>query len=150
MKKLVASLLVASMALGLTACGGSSDSTASTGESTGTAAGTEAAATAEATTTNAETNVLYINLASEPDYLDPALNSSVDGGCLAVNSFAGLYTRRSLVAYEYFQRSSLHYSSSLNFELSLSLSFNYTQDLNLFLLIYNQKILSKNPLPYLL
>lgn len=92
MKKLVASLLVASMALGLTACGGSSDSTASTGESTGTAAGTEAAATAEATTTNAETNVLNINLASEPDYLDPALNSSVDGSCLAVNSFAGLYT----------------------------------------------------------
>ena len=93
MKKLVASLLVASMALSLTACGGSSDSTASTGESTGTAAaGTEAAATAEATTTNAETNVLNINLASEPDYLDPALNSSVDGGCLAVNSFAGLYT----------------------------------------------------------
>ena len=92
MKKLVASLLVASMALGLTACGGSSDSTASTGESTGTAAGTEAAATAEATTTNAETNVLNINLASEPDYLDPALNSYVDGGCLAVNSFAGLYT----------------------------------------------------------
>ena len=34
-----------------------------------------------------------------------------------------------------------------NSELSLSLSFNYTQDLNLFLLIYNQKILSKNPLP---
>lgn len=33
-----------------------------------------------------------INLASEPDYLDPALNSSVDGACLAVNSFAGLYT----------------------------------------------------------
>ena len=47
---------------------------------------------AEATTTNAETNVLNINLASEPDYLDPAPNSSVDGGCLAVNSFAGLYT----------------------------------------------------------
>lgn len=35
---------------------------------------------------------LSINLASEPDYLDPALNSSVDGGCLAVNTFAGLYT----------------------------------------------------------
>jgi peptide/nickel transport system substrate-binding protein/oligopeptide transport system substrate-binding protein len=33
-----------------------------------------------------------INLASEPDYLDPALNSSVDGGCLAVNSFEGLMT----------------------------------------------------------
>lgn len=37
-------------------------------------------------------NTLNINLASEPDYLDPALNSSVDGGCLAVNTFAGLYT----------------------------------------------------------
>lgn len=35
---------------------------------------------------------LKINLASEPDFLDPALNSSVDGACLAVNSFAGLYT----------------------------------------------------------
>lgn len=33
-----------------------------------------------------------INLASEPDYLDPALNSSVDGACLAANSFSGLYT----------------------------------------------------------
>ena len=32
------------------------------------------------------------NLASEPDHLDPALNSSVDGACLAVNSFEGLMT----------------------------------------------------------
>lgn len=37
-------------------------------------------------------NKLRINLASEPDYLDPALNSSVDGACLAANSFSGLYT----------------------------------------------------------
>lgn len=37
-------------------------------------------------------DTLRLNLASEPDYLDPALNSSVDGACLAVNSFAGLYT----------------------------------------------------------
>jgi len=35
---------------------------------------------------------LKLNLASEPDYLDPALNSSVDGACLAANSFSGLYT----------------------------------------------------------
>jgi len=35
---------------------------------------------------------LRVNLASEPDYLDPALNSSVDGACLAANSFSGLYT----------------------------------------------------------
>ena len=37
-------------------------------------------------------DTLRINLASEPDFLDPALNSSVDGACLAANSFAGLYT----------------------------------------------------------
>ena len=36
--------------------------------------------------------VLRINVASEPDYLDPALNSSVDGAILAANSFGGLYT----------------------------------------------------------
>ena len=42
---------------------------------------------------------------------------------------------------------SYYHLPSRNSELSLSLSFNYTQDLNLFLLIYNQKILSKNPLP---
>lgn len=40
--------------------------------------------------TNGDT--LRLNLGSEPDKLDPALNSSVDGACLAVNSFAGLYT----------------------------------------------------------
>ena len=37
-------------------------------------------------------DTLKINLSSEPDYLDPALNSSVDGACLAANSFSGLYT----------------------------------------------------------
>ena len=37
-------------------------------------------------------DTLRINLASEPGYLDPALNSSVDGACLAANSFSGLYS----------------------------------------------------------
>jgi len=35
---------------------------------------------------------LRLNNGPEPDFLDPALNSSVDGACLAVNSFSGLYT----------------------------------------------------------
>lgn len=39
-----------------------------------------------------DADTLRLCLASEPDKLDPALNSSVDGACLAVNSFAGLYT----------------------------------------------------------
>ncbi len=42
--------------------------------------------------TKGEETVLRINLASEPDKLDPALNSSVDGATLAANSFGGLYT----------------------------------------------------------
>jgi len=40
----------------------------------------------------APSDTLRINLASEPAYLDPALNSSVDGACLAANTFTGLYT----------------------------------------------------------
>ena len=42
--------------------------------------------------TKGDETTLKINLASEPDKLDPALNSSVDGACLAINSFSGLYT----------------------------------------------------------
>ena len=86
-KKLVALLLAASMVTGLVACGGGSSN------SNNNAAGTEAAGTeATGSASNTASNILSLNLGSEPDYLDPALNSSVDGGCLAVNTFAGLYT----------------------------------------------------------
>ncbi len=83
-KRIIAALLVASMATGLMACGNKPAETASDA--------TAEEKTAEATTVNTDTTTLRINLASEPDYLDPALNSSVDGACLAVNSFVGLYT----------------------------------------------------------
>ncbi len=95
MKKLVASLLVTSMTLGLAACGGNTETAGNAAPPAGTeagTAGTKEAGAAAASTTNTDTGVMKINLASEPDYLDPALNSSVDGGCLAVNSFVGLYT----------------------------------------------------------
>ncbi|SDB52660.1 oligopeptide transport system substrate-binding protein [Pseudobutyrivibrio sp. YE44] len=83
-KKLIAVLLVASMAASLVACGNKNSGSASNGSAD--------SAPAEATAVNTDTTTLRINLASEPDYLDPALNSSVDGACLAVNSFVGLYT----------------------------------------------------------
>lgn len=35
---------------------------------------------------------LNLNMGSEPETVDPQMNSSVDGACLSVNSFAGLYT----------------------------------------------------------
>ena len=40
--------------------------------------------------TKAGADTLKINLASEPDHLDPALNSSVDGACLAIAAFSGI------------------------------------------------------------
>ena len=40
----------------------------------------------------ADNSTLRMYLASEPDKLDPALNSTVDGAILAINSFAGLFT----------------------------------------------------------
>lgn len=73
MKKIVSILLIAAMSVGLMACGGGNNDQANNDAVV-------------------DTTTLKINLASEPDYLDPALNSSVDGGCLAVNSFVGLHT----------------------------------------------------------
>lgn len=88
MKKLMASALAAAMVVSLAGCGGSK--TAATGE-TGSAAATSESASTESVL-NTDTSTLYINLASEPDRLDPALNSTVDGAVLAVNSFVGLLT----------------------------------------------------------
>ena len=64
MKKIIAMLLALAMMLSLAACGGSSE--------------------------KADSNVLPICLASEPDTLDPALNSSVDGATMVVHLFSGL------------------------------------------------------------
>lgn len=101
-KKLVAVLLAASMIVGLTACGSGNaanstdnsgtDNAATTDEGDANASSTDATDNSNGGESSGGSGILNINLASEPDYLDPALNSSVDGGCLAVNSFAGLYT----------------------------------------------------------
>ncbi len=86
MRQVVAVLLAGAMIFGLAACGSSSDDSSAAAGS----AGEEAAAAS--TTVSSDTDILRLCLASEPDYLDPALNSSVDGACLAVNTFVGLYT----------------------------------------------------------
>ena len=97
MKKIMASGLAAAMVLSMVGCGTSANtaSSATNDTATGTTATAEGASAETAlppTVLNTDTNTLSINLASEPDYLDPALNSSVDGACLAVNSFSGLMT----------------------------------------------------------
>lgn len=89
-KKLVSAMLVAAMAVSMLAGCGSSASD-STGTSTSANSGSEAEASTEGLTSTSDGSTLRINLASEPDKLDPALNSSVDGGALASNSFVGLF-----------------------------------------------------------
>lgn len=78
-KKILAFVLASAMVFSMVGCGSSKK--ADSGKKN-----------TAATTENKDTKALYINLASEPAHLDPALNSSVDGGTLAVNSFQGLYT----------------------------------------------------------
>jgi len=94
-KKLVSLVLVATMALGLVACG-KSNATTEPVESV----------------VNTDTAALNIFMASEPAHLDPALNSSVDGGCLAVNSFEGL----------------LRYDSEGNIEPACAESYEISED----------------------
>ena len=85
-RKLIAVLLVATMAAtSLVACGNK-------GQKPSSSNGGDGSATAEATKINTDTTTLKINVGGEPDYLDPTLNSAVDGAVLAVNTFVGLYT----------------------------------------------------------
>ncbi len=67
MKKTLALLLVMAMTLSLAAC--------SSGSNTGS---------------DTETSSINVSIASEPDSLDPALNSSVDGATMLVHLFSGL------------------------------------------------------------
>ena len=89
MKKLMASALAAAMVVSLAGCGGSNGSASTSGNGSASATTESASATS---VLNTDTSTLYINLASEPDRLDPHLNSTVDGAVLAVNSFVGLLT----------------------------------------------------------
>ena len=92
MKKLLASVLAAGMVLSLAGCGSTGSSAATgTGETSSEAATSESAAAGESVY-NTDTSTLYLSIASEPDRLDPHLNSTVDGAVLAVNSFVGLLT----------------------------------------------------------
>jgi len=85
MKKTLAMLLALAMSLSLVACGGSEKPAETPTEPAGnTPAATQPAATP------AVTNVLPVCLASEPDTIDPALNSAVDGATMVSHLFSGL------------------------------------------------------------
>ena len=84
MKKILALTLAAAMSLSLVACGGGASSTP--------AASTPDAST-PAVSTPAEPQPIdtrAVCLASEPDTIDPALNSAVDGATMVAHLFSGL------------------------------------------------------------
>ena len=91
MRKLVAWALCAAMVLGLAACGDSAANGGGSGSAadaaTGAGAEEEAPAIDESLIAKDGINVC---IASEPDNIDPALNSSVDGATLVLHTFAGL------------------------------------------------------------
>ena len=84
-KKLISLLLVATMAVGLVACGSDAAS-----DSTNSAAGTETADAATPAATGDKE--LAVQIGPDPETIDPALNSAVDGGNMLLHAFECLLT----------------------------------------------------------
>ena len=77
-KRILALLLAVLMVVSLAACGGSSDKKSDDKKDDAKAA------------VNPADNTIEVCLASEPDTIDPALNSAVDGATLLIHLFSGL------------------------------------------------------------
>ncbi|MCI8699238.1 MAG: peptide ABC transporter substrate-binding protein, partial [Oscillospiraceae bacterium] len=82
MKKFLSLLLAMAMVLSLAACGSGDKPTESTAPDASKAP-SESSAPAGATS-------MAVCIASEPDTIDPALNSAVDGATLVSHLFSGL------------------------------------------------------------
>lgn len=87
MKNIAAVAMAGCMAASLAACGGSASTAAST--ETSTAASTEAA-TSEATEATGDAAGFTVQLGPNPETLDPALNSSIDGANTIITTFEPL------------------------------------------------------------
>ncbi len=95
MKRLLALALCAMMAFGLCACGDSAASGGGAAGDAGAAATGDASEAAEAAAPAVDESLIApdginVCIASEPDNIDPALNSAVDGATLILHTFAGL------------------------------------------------------------
>lgn len=93
-KKIISLLLVAAMAVSMAACGGKSDggskdagSAAAGTEAGSDAAGSDAAGADAATPAATGEKVLSVQIGPDPETIDPALNSAVDGGNMLLHSF---------------------------------------------------------------
>ena len=87
MKNVAAVAMAGCMAASLAACGGSASTAAST--ETSTAASTEAA-TSEATEATGTATGFTVQLGANPETLDPALNSAIDGANTLITVFEPL------------------------------------------------------------
>ena len=89
-KKLVCTLLASVMIVStmLTGCGNSNNDVQNGTDATTT----NNAETTPVSDTGAATSVLSVVVGPEPDTIDPALNSAVDGGTYIVHAFEGLMT----------------------------------------------------------
>ena len=90
-KRALALVLTAAMVLGLTACGGSATETttsdaATTEDTTTEATDDQTADEADATASTGE-KILSVQVGPDPETIDPALNSAVDGGNMLLHSF---------------------------------------------------------------
>ena len=100
-KKVIALMLAAAMVVGVTACGGGSDNNTTTpaaesgdaaAESTdGGEASDDSAAPADSSA-SAGGKVLSVQIGPNPETIDPALNSAVDGGNMILHTFECLLT----------------------------------------------------------
>ncbi len=102
-RKVIALMLAVTMVLGLTACGGGS---AESGETAGTTESTESTEKTETTETTENTEkteatesassdgskILSVQVGPDPETIDPALNSAVDGGNMLLHAFECLLT----------------------------------------------------------
>ena len=91
-KKVLALILTAAMVVGLAACGGSTSNDAAsttdetTTESSDNQTGDETTDATEATASTGE-KILSVQVGPDPETIDPALNSAVDGGNMLLHSF---------------------------------------------------------------
>ena len=91
-KKVLALILTAAMVVGLAACGGSTSNDAAsttdgnTTEASDNQTGDETTDTTEAAASTGE-KILSVQVGPDPETIDPALNSAVDGGNMLLHSF---------------------------------------------------------------
>ena len=88
-KKVISLMLAACMVMGMTACGSSASTTDTQPAADGTTAETQAAATDAAAQTTESTGdkELAVQIGPDPETIDPALNSAVDGGNMLLHAY---------------------------------------------------------------